>query len=489
MIGDAAAQDVYWDGILTRSSGTPGNSRQAEAGGLNAIRFELPSHMTAAGEHVIALRMSTYRSARAGERFRSLFLYNLPPEMYRELDANLRLLSAMSAGAMLSIAIVVFVMWVLADRRRIFVLFSALCGSAALLVIVAAAPNTWVYPAAWTYFQSTLRVILTVIVAGLLPAVTLAHFQPSGRFRWLAVPFIVEATMAFYFFPLGFNTLGPILWRSAFLSVLGLAGWAAWRRRKDAWLVIAGTVTTIGFFESDPKHFDRTGILVGFLPLLTSLIAAIALRLRSERLQARDAKLTAARLEIELLRKSLQPHFLMNTLTALAQVIEERPAAAVRLIDDLAATFRSMVRFSAEKQVSVGEELALCRAHLGVMSARTELPWTIETAGIDLQASVPPAIFLTLIENGFSHQETRDDATTFSLRAERRGRGVRYTFTSPGLVSAETNRVEGGTGLRYVRARLDESFHGAWKLSQGPIPGGWETVIELGCSGSNGGVG
>jgi hypothetical protein len=37
----------------------------------------------------------------------------------------------------------------------------------------------------------------------------------------------------------------------------------------------------------------------------------------------------------------------------------------------------------------------------------------------------------------------------------------------------------GGTGLRYIRARLDESFHGAWKLSQRAVSEGWETIIEL----------
>ena len=52
--------------------------------------------------------------------------------------------------------------------------------------------------------------------------------------------------------------------------------------------------------------------------------------------------------------------FLMNTLTALSQVIEEKPAAAVSLIADLAAEIRSLSRFSGEKLVTLAEELALC---------------------------------------------------------------------------------------------------------------------------------
>ena len=42
-----------------------------------------------------------------------------------------------------------------------------------------------------------------------------------------------------------------------------------------------------------------------------------------------------------------------------------------------------------------------------------------------------------------------------------------------------TSRISNCTGLRYARSRLDESFHGAWKLSQRETAGGWETVGEF----------
>jgi LytS/YehU family sensor histidine kinase len=248
--------------------------------------------------------------------------------------------------------------------------------------------------------------------------------------------------------------------------------------------LFAGVLATYALFELDPTHFANWHFLAAFLPLLTGFIAAIALSLRRERINARDTRLMTVRLEVELLKKSIQPHFLMNTLTALSQVVEEKPAKAVQLIEDLASEFRALARFSGERQVSIGEELTLCRTHLRVMSARTELAWSLEAEGIEASALVPPALFLTLIENGFSHQSPKRDATVFTLRSERAANAIRYVFVSPGAVTFETTRVLGGTGLRYIRARLDESFHGSWKLSQGAVSGGWETVIELGASAS-----
>lgn len=486
LLNPGSAVEVFWNGVRTASTGVPGNSREEEIGGNLRLRFELPLQMADAGEHVVALRMSTYRRLKAAEGFTPFWLYTVPPDDYRALDAKLNLLPAMGVGSMLTLAIAAFVMWIVADRRLILLFLSGLCATAGLLVALSSAQFVWDYPASWLYGMGLARVILVVVAGSLVVAIAMEQLFPSWHRGWRALPLLLEGVIAVYGQPLGVNPLISVLWRVAFVGALVLSGWAVVRRRESAWPLLAGTAATYALFEFDPKHFTNSLFLAAFLPMLTGFIAAIAVRVRRERIQARDTRLMAARLEIELLKKSLQPHFLMNTLTALSQVVEEKPSEAVRLIEDLASELRSLARFSGEKQVSIEDELTLCRTHLRVMSARTELAWSIAAEGIDASALVPPALFLTLIENGFSHQRPSRDSTVFTLRAERTGHLVRYIFVSPGIVTSETTRVLGGTGLRYVRARLDESFHGAWKLSQGAVSGGWETIIELGGSAADG---
>lgn len=485
VFSDEKAHDFYCDGVLVHSSGVPGNSPQEEVDGMTGTHFELPPDATIPGEHVFALRMSSYHWGAVGARFARLGLSTLDSDKFRMFDSKMNMLPAMGIGSMLTIALAVFVIWLLAARRLILLLFSALCFSAATLVAVATAPPMWSYPTSWIYYQSLGRIVFVVVVAGLLVGITLLQFHPSRSRRWLIVPFMIAGILAWHYASLRAAML-ILLWRMAFGAVLLVASAAAWRRREGAWWVIAGTVGTVLLFERDPRHFDMNRFALVFLPVMVGLIAAIALQVRRERLQARDAKLTAARLEIELLRKNLQPHFLLNTLTTLSQVLEERPSTAVRLIEDLAAEFRSLNRLSTQKEVPLAEELALCRAHLRVMSVRTECAWSLETEGVDPAAFVPPALFLTLIENGFSHQRVREGSPRFRLRAERAGTYTRYTFLSPGTITVEPDRLRGGTGLRYVRSRLDESFPGAWNLSQREVPGGWETVIKLNCAARDG---
>lgn len=340
-------------------------------------------------------------------------------------------------------------------------------------------------PYSWSYVLWTLtEVDVTLTVAALIALV--AEQVGWCHRRWLMSVFAaaIAATIAYSY--VEHQHLAPVAlmrmcWNLAFAFGGALTAWGIWRRVRGARPVFAGVTISGLIFLYNPEMFLWGNFPLAILPTLLSFMFAIGLALRREQAEARETKLTAARLELELLRKSLQPHFLMNTLTALAQVIEENPRMAVRLIDDLSDELRTLAKFSQEKQVSLESELDLCRTHLRVMSVRTERTWDLAVSGIDPRANVPPAVFFTLIENGFTHQEPIPGATRFHLQAETLPNGgVRYDFHSPGRPREKGPRRNGGGGLRYIKARLNESWNGRWQFEQQSAPDGWRTVIELG---------
>jgi hypothetical protein len=338
-------------------------------------------------------------------------------------------------------------------------------------------PYSWSYPV-WTATE-----ILVAVTATCLVALVLVQFDLPRR-RWLAGAFVALLVADGIRQTLVYHMIEPVKlmidsWHAAFFASIALLVWALFRRRAGAGYVLAGTAIAALWYEHDPEEFLSDTFLLAMLPILLSFILVIGLDLRAERRQAREARLTAARLELELLRKSLQPHFLMNTLTAVSQAMEENHHSAATLIDDLAEELRELAQFAEHKEVSLDRELDLCRAHLRVMSVRTERPWRLETEAIDPEARVPPALFFTLIENGFTHQQPIPGATAFRLRSETIDGGRRYVFFSPGNVRASPQRPAGGSGLRYVKARLEECWPGGWNFDHGPADGGWETRVEL----------
>ena len=64
------------------------------------------------------------------------------------------------------------------------------------------------------------------------------------------------------------------------------------------------------------------------------------------------------------------------------------------------------------------------------------------------------------------------------LKETRSGNRRQLRFVAPMAGETSTEPRE-GTGLRYVRARLEEAYGAAWSLTSGAGPAGWTTEIEV----------
>jgi LytS/YehU family sensor histidine kinase len=293
------------------------------------------------------------------------------------------------------------------------------------------------------------------------------------------------------------NLEGVRILAVAISVALACAVWAVWRRRRGAWPVAIGVGASCVLLLIEAQDY-RASFFLKFLPTLVGLIASVAWQVRDERRQVREAQLASARLELELLKKNLQPHFLLNTLATIIEVIEQEPKTAVALIESLAREFRILARVAGEKLIPLAHELELCRAHLRIMSLRKGARCSLTVTEADEHALVPPALFHTLVENGLTHLLPSGGEQRFELSAARDAGSVRYTLVAHGEpvehnraptlpplagtpVSSSASPVarREGTGLRYVKARLEESFPGRWTLHGGAIPEGWRTVIEI----------
>lgn len=478
MISTVRTYELFWDGVLLGASGVPGNDRESEQVGRVDGWYSIPGAMRGPGEHVVAMRTSSYRvgfpAATSGFRF----LVG-PPTMLQGKVLREAFVPTLAAGALCMIGLASVIMWLVAARRTTLLLLAGVCLTGAAMQAMQAFRWFYQYPADWHHPVLTSMVALVGVQGILMVAFVVVHFEVPRR-RWLLIALVPVFALVSWLSPERMNLEG--VWILAVGTVVSLtcAGWAVWRRRRGAWPVVIGVAVSAVLLLLEAEDF-RASFFLKFLPAFLGLIAALAVQLHDERRRAQAALLTSARLEIELLKKNIQPHFLLNTLAVLTEIVEQDPRSAVQLIDDLAEEFRSLARVSAEKLIPLAQELELCRAHLRVMSVRMRRTWSLEAVGVEEAALVPPAVFLTLIENSFAHQRVTGEAAAFVLRLERPAGAdtIRYTFLSPGEVQVDPARPAGGTGLRYVKARLEESFPGRWSLRGETAAGGWQTVIEI----------
>ncbi len=303
--------------------------------------FRIPDKLRGSGEHVVALRLSSYH-------------YNLSwpkPTLPFRLD-NYRnrlvyetqrpFLPLVGAGISLFIAIVCLLLTRLFGRRRALFLCSAL--GLALALFYALVALRWVYNAPYDWHTPRLNLITFVmgVIGVLLPWVLAEQFTLPRRLRWLLFGLLVPALGLSCFSFGGYEIKAFWMTRSMLVAVLSLAGWAARHHKPGAWPVGVAAVVGLLIVPDDGRALLDTTFFVVVSAVMLFVLAAIGRQFQRERRRSREAMLATARLETELLKKNLQPHFLLNTLTAISEVIEQDPPGAVRFIDDLADEFRSL---------------------------------------------------------------------------------------------------------------------------------------------------
>lgn len=176
------------------------------------------------------------------------------------------------------------------------------------------------------------------------------------------------------------------------------------------------------------------------------------------RLEAEKLKTVA---ELSQLRSQLEPHFLLNTLNAIAGLVTEDPREARRLLACLGDLLRDSLRDLDELQ-TLDDEIAWLRRYAQILESRhsgvLQFRWEIdpEVARITL----PRLLLQPLVENAVKHGALRRrTGGVVTVRASADGTGEERRVVcviednGPGM-SSEKPR-EGAFGLRSVRRRLE----------------------------------
>ena len=188
----------------------------------------------------------------------------------------------------------------------------------------------------------------------------------------------------------------------------------------------------------------------------------------------------SSRLQLELIKKNIQPHFLRNTLTSLIDWVEESPKQGAEFIQALADEFDIMNSISEAVLIPIRQEIELCKTHLTVMQFRKEICYEWQESGIDETEYIPPALIHTILENGITHSiPITESLISFQLSYLRTENYKQYTFETKALNRQGSQKREGGTGFRYIHARLTESYGDRWKFISEAVPGGWLTTIQI----------
>lgn len=206
---------------------------------------------------------------------------------------------------------------------------------------------------------------------------------------------------------------------------------------------------------------------------------------RERQLSAAEAARREAELRLSVLAAQVEPHFLFNTLAGVRSAIGTDPARASEMIDRLVDYLRAAIprlRSDGHVQATLGAQLDIVRAYLGLMAARMpRLQWRIEVPPDLLQAGFPPLMLISLAENAIKHGvERKIGPARIDVVASVDGQGrlaVAVRDDGPGFQPTGSGS---GIGLANIRQRLAQLYPGRAELQLKARPeGGIEAIISL----------
>jgi signal transduction histidine kinase len=257
---------------------------------------------------------------------------------------------------------------------------------------------------------------------------------------------------------------------------------------------IAEQVPQLGlrFFSFKPMSLER-GFLFGFTHALShfglwTLAFALPVALHDARVRALEAetlRLQADRLraaaELAGLRAQLEPHFILNTLNAIAGLISEDVREARRLLVCLGDLLRDGLHDADEMQ-TLDAQLAWLKRYAEILETRHRgslaFRWEIDPA--THAALVPRLLLQPLLENAVKHGALRrpegGQVVVRTQAAEDSTVLCTVEDNGPGL-PAELRA--NGFGLQSVRRRLELRYPEGSQFTIESSPHGTRSVVRL----------
>ncbi|WP_243416247.1 histidine kinase [Flavobacterium sp. HTF] len=465
--------DVYWDNVLIGANGKMAKPGRTEVYGTETKCYQVPEELSKNGKHTVTL-IGTQSEMRDEDRGIDVKL-GCYERLIREPLIAMSFVNIM-AGAFLIASIYYFFLFINSSRKEIaLLLFGIICFFFFSLLILEYSKYYIDIP--YTQFYIRLKLIgwLTFVISILIPWCFMLQFEFKKK-RFLLLPFLT-ILIAIYIINYGHYDFTAVLFSyTMWFASMIIAIIAVVRKIKSGWIVLSGLV--LSAVVSRFVFYDF-GLFITFTIIILCMLYIHTIKAKAIEDAHHASLLLSSRLQLELLKKNIQPHFLRNTLTSLIDWIEESPKQGVVFLRALAEEFDIMNDISEETLIPIRQEIELCRKHLEIMSFRKEVCYNWEEKDIDEHDTIPPAIIHTILENGITHSKPpKEGCINFCLSYAKKDNYKQYEL----LTVAENRKAmkkSKGTGFKYIKARLNESYGDHWEFDSYATEQGWLTTIKI----------
>lgn len=206
-----------------------------------------------------------------------------------------------------------------------------------------------------------------------------------------------------------------------------------------------------------------------------------SLRVRVER-EKEELRSHAVEAELRALRAQINPHFLFNTLNAIAHLVEIKSEGAVQMIEKLSELFRYSLASTRRNTVPLSEELDIIHQYLEIEKMRfgnsLSVKYSIEDKLENID--IPPMLIQPIVENAVKYGINNKGNINITIKIYHINKSLHISVTDNGsqVVNHQMLLERKGTGIRNVNQRLKSLYNNQLKFLQND-PQGLKVIIEI----------
>jgi two-component system LytT family sensor kinase len=263
--------------------------------------------------------------------------------------------------------------------------------------------------------------------------------------------------------------------------------YAAWRGLLVALLNPWANPTPSPFKAAWLNEFEN-GLLAYFILYGTVLAVGAMLdsreRLAQQQTEAARLSEQLSKAQLSVLRHQIEPHFLFNSLNAIAGLVREnRNDDAVSMIAGFSDFLRRILEDSHRQEVPLAEEMDFLQRYLDVQKVRfaDRLHLAVDVPQELLVAQVPNLILQPMVENAVKHGiAKRAQGGTIRIRASRLNAMLTLSIFNDGpSLTADWETNGSGIGISNVRTRLQSLYGDSFDLRLQNQGNGVEVSVSM----------
>ena len=201
-----------------------------------------------------------------------------------------------------------------------------------------------------------------------------------------------------------------------------------------------------------------------------------------ERIRRLTSEKQTIQTQLKLLQAQIEPHFLFNTLSTIASLLDTDLAAGKAMLTDLTRYLRASLTTTRAARTTLGTELELVAAYLNILKGRMgrRLRIAIDIPEDMKPLPLAPMLIQPLVENAVIHGiDPQIEGGAIEIRAQRNDGAVEIIVADTGR-GFSMGSHNGGVGITNVRERLAALYgdQGRLRFTENR-PKGVRAIIEV----------